>query len=154
MNISNLLSEKYTTEFWDRRFVTNDYNVLNDFDEYLGAINDFKITKDPKGKDGFTNTFAAAIFAIESTLEYYFRAGYFISFYNPIEEDSFQSPYGKAPDFAPGPLYYAMLFITLSTRQYPYIEKPTVLKGTSGSIKIYGLRYFGTHYGFIIINKD
>jgi len=27
-------------------------------------INDFKITKDPKGKDGFTNTFAAAVFAI------------------------------------------------------------------------------------------
>lgn len=31
-------------------------------------VNDFRITKDSKGLDGFTNTFAASIFAIEATL--------------------------------------------------------------------------------------
>ena len=64
MNISNLLSETYTTAFWQRRFIFEDVDVLNDFDSYLGVVNDFKITKDPMGRDGFTNTFAAAVFTI------------------------------------------------------------------------------------------
>jgi hypothetical protein len=44
--------------------------------------------------------------------------------------------------------------LSLSTRRYPFIERPNTVSGTSKSIKVYGLRYYGTNYGVIIINKD
>lgn len=99
LTIDNLLSEDYTTAFWIRRFTINGTNYIGDFNDYVGSINDFRMVEDPAGVDGLTNSFAAAIWAIEASMEFFFIGGYTLNFYNPMLNHSYQSVLGQAPLF-------------------------------------------------------
>lgn len=104
--------------------------------------------------DGVTNSFAAAIWAIDFSLEWYFMSGYRLDFFNSFK-DTHQTLLGSGPYFNPSHLYTALLFLNSAILNYPKIHKGMLVAGTSSSIKIFGLRYSGgLAYGFIILNKD
>ena len=86
-------------------------------------------------------------------MEWAILGGYRIHFYNPIKTPSFQSPTGPAPNFGPTSLYYGLLMAISANHYNPYIIRPTVTAGTSGSIKAYYLDY-GSYYGVLLLNKD
>lgn len=116
-----------------------------------------KITND-SGINGITNSFAAALWAIDISAAFTTMGGRFINFYNSLNV-SYQSVLGKAPYFSPGALYHGLLFAiyalspnpTLS--QYPIFTFATVIPGLSSNIKIYGFS-FSSAYRVLIINKD
>jgi hypothetical protein len=126
---------------------------MNDLTNYLGAINDIRLTNDSIGVDGLTNSFAAAIWAIEMSMEFYYANGFRIDFYNPMLNGSFQNIYGPPPLYTPTIMYSALLFINQAARYSPYIDMAVASPGTSSSIKIYGLDYY-YYYGLVILNKD
>ena len=79
--------------------------------------------------------------------------GYRIKFYSPITSPSFQSPLGQAPNFNPSALYYGLLLAVIANNYNPYIIRPTIISGTSSSIKTYYLDY-GSYDGVLLLNKD
>jgi hypothetical protein len=118
---------------------------------YNVAINDIRLTND-SGVDGVTNSFAAALWALDISIAFTAMSGISINFYNPLTPSN-QSVFGAAPNFEPGAIYYGLLFAIYALRSYPKVEMVTVTPGTSQSIKVYGLDSY-SYYRVLIINKD
>jgi hypothetical protein len=105
------------------------------------------------GVPGLTDSFAACIWAIEISMEFFFINGFRIDFYSSFQTGSKQTLFGPAPTFAPSSLYTTLLFLDLVLANEPYIDQTAVTSGTSSSIRVYGLDYY-SNYGVLIINKD
>lgn len=148
--IPNLLSETYSKIFLKNLFVDQNGNPINAF-RYLVAINEIRMTNN-SGIDGVTNSFAAALWAIDISMELAILSGCFINFYNPMGPSN-QSLFGAAPNFNPTPLYYGVLFAVYAMKDQPVIDYTSVSAGTSQNIKAYGLD-LGTEYRVLILNKD
>jgi hypothetical protein len=67
--IPNLLSDQYTKLYLANRFVVNSTFSWTSFGSYPLAINDIRLTSE-KGVDGVTNSFAAALWAIDFIFEF------------------------------------------------------------------------------------
>lgn len=85
LTIDNLLSDEYTTDFLIKRFNVNGFSFLNDVASFVVVINDLRLTEDALTIDGITNSFAAAIWAIDISLEWFFMSGYRLDFYNSFK---------------------------------------------------------------------
>lgn len=131
-------------------FVDQNGNPIDAF-SYLVGINDIRLTND-SGIDGITNSFAAALWAVDISMELAILSGCFINFYNPMGPSN-QSFFGAAPSFDPSALYYGALFAIYAMRDQPIIYYTSVAAGTSQNIKAYGLDV-GTDYRVLILNKD
>lgn len=131
-------------------FVDQNGSPINAF-SYLVSINDIRLTND-SGIDGITNSFAAALWAVDISMELAILSGCFINFYNPMGSSN-QSFFGAAPSFDPSALYYGALFAIYAMRDQPIIYYTSVAAGTSQNIKAYGLDV-GTDYRVLILNKD
>ena len=60
------------------------------------------------GVDGVTNSFAAAIWALDTSLSFFAMNGKYIDFFTTFNS-SYQSVIGSAPEFEPSPIYYGLL---------------------------------------------
>ena len=106
------------------------------------------------GVDGLTNSFAAALWAIDMSLEAAYVGVWWMNYLNPIEKASYQSILGQAPLFGPTPTFQALLLTILGVDGGMYIEKPTITAGTSANIKVFGLQSYWGDEKVMIINKD
>jgi len=150
LTIANLLSEQYTQQYLLNRFTVNGNNY---FTAFAMGINDMRLVAADNGIDGLTNSFAAAIWAIEMSMEFAIMGGIRMDFFNPVANASYQSVIGQAPLYNPSSLYYALLFTIIANKNSPFIERPTITAGSSASIQSYGLNQ-DTSYAFILLNKD
>ena len=117
-------------------------------------MNDVRFLEDGTEIDGVTNSFAAAIWAIDFSLEWFFMSGYKVDFFNSFKI-AHQTLLGSGPEFKPSHLFSALMFLNSALMNYPKIQKSIITPGTSSSIKVYGLRYgYVSAYGLIILNKD
>jgi hypothetical protein len=148
--IANLLSEEYSGVYLKNR-MRDASNVTLDFTSYPISINEMRLTNDG-GVFGVTNSFAAALWALDISLEFAFMGGISICFYNPLLASN-QSVFGAGPDFAPGALYYGLLAAAYALRDQPYVDRVPIVSGTSQSIKAYGLNSYNG-YRILLINKD
>ena len=100
------------------------------------------------GIDGVTNSFAAAIWALDFTISFAKMKGKYIDFFTTFK-DSYQSVIGKAPNFEPSPIYYGIMLTIYCLSDYNviYTVKAT---GNNSQIKAY---IFGNK-NLLIINKD
>lgn len=129
-------------------------SYLDDVANYLVIINDIRFVEDGTVIDGVTNSFAAAIWAIDFSLEWFFMSGYRLDFYSSFKA-AHQTILGSGPEFQPTHLYSALLFLNSAILNYPKVHKAVIVPGTSSSIKVYGLKYgYVASYGIIILNKD
>lgn len=111
-----------------------------------------KITNGP-GIDGVTNTFAAAIWAIDFALEFAMFGGRSIRFPCDVTNGSLQTMLGPAPNYTPTPLYYAMMFLSSLSYTGPNVGMASVIAGTSSNIKAYSLTV-NNQFQIILLNKD
>jgi hypothetical protein len=153
LTIENLLSETYTSEFIKNRFIVNGTSFTSTLSYYMTSMSDVRLVEAYEGVNGLTNSFAAAIWAIEFTMEWIIKGGFHISYFNPIGSPSFQSIFGQAPYFQPTALYYGHLMAIIINNFQPWIMIPTVVSGTSSKIKAYGFDNYG-YYAVLILNKD
>jgi hypothetical protein len=65
LTIDNLLSDNYTSQFFKRRMTVEGTSYIKDFNLYLGGFSDVRLVDDPMGVPGLTDSFAAAIWAVE-----------------------------------------------------------------------------------------
>lgn len=93
--IANLLSETYSSVYLKKRLV-DETNTTIDMASYAVAINDIRLTND-SGVDGVTNSFAAALWALDIGMAFASMSGYSISFHSPLTA-SFQPVLGTAPN--------------------------------------------------------
>jgi len=105
--ISNLLNDTYSKGFLTSNFVNPNGSAIN-LTKYPVGINEIRITND-SGINGITNSFAAALWAIDISAEFISMGGHFINFYNTLNASN-QSILGPSPNFAPGALYHGLLF--------------------------------------------
>ena len=63
----------------------NGTSYLNDVADYIVVISDVRLIEDATEIDGVTNSFAAAIWAIDFSLEWFFMSGYKLDFYNSFK---------------------------------------------------------------------
>lgn len=153
LTIGNLLSDNYTSQFIKRRMTVGGTSYIKDFNLYLGGINDIRLVDDPMGVPGLTDSFAAAIWAIEFMMEFFYVDGFRIDFYNSFKQGSKQGIFGTSGGYTPTPIYPALLLANLAVLEGPYIDKAVVTPGLSSSINIYGFDNYNT-YGVLLINKD
>jgi hypothetical protein len=132
------------------RFKINDTYAYSDFSKTKLGINDLKITTG-EGVDGVTNTFAAAIWALDIILEFMLMNSVEIDFNHEIREGNFQSILGT--DFKPSPIYYGMLFAVFIRHGTPEIILPSTKAVLSSRIKAYGLSD-GQTFKVLLLNKD
>lgn len=81
------------------------------------GINEIKMIEGV-GIDGVTNSFAAALWALDIAMEMTVMYGNFINFYNPMDI-SYQSVLGSAPNFKQNSLYYGLLFGCIALNDGP-----------------------------------
>ena len=148
--IANLMSETYSSVYLQNRLVDASNTTIN-MGKYAVAINDIRLTND-SGVDGVTDSFAAALWALDISMAFSSMSGYSINFYSPLN-DTNQSVIGAAPYFQSGAIYYGLLFALYSLRDYPMMTTVTVASGISQSIKVYGMDSY-VAYRVLIINKD
>jgi hypothetical protein len=91
-----LLSETHSSVYLKQRLVDNT-NTTIDMASYSVAINDIRLTND-SGVDGVTNSFAAALWALDIGMAFASMSGYSINFHSPLT-DSHQTVLGTAPHF-------------------------------------------------------
>lgn len=65
---------------------------------YYVGINDIRLV-DGNGVDGVTNTFAAAIWALDIAISLASIGGSFINFHNSFSSSNYQSVFGPGPGF-------------------------------------------------------
>lgn len=116
------------------------------------VINDIKLTTG-NGVDGLTNTFAAALWAIDIILEFTIMNGLEIDFNHEVREGNFQSILGPLPGLKPTPLYYGLIFATLMRDGTPKVVLPSTKGLISSKIKVFGLTT-GEIFKIILLNKD
>ncbi len=132
------------------RFKINDTYAYSDFSKTKVGINDIRITTG-EGVDGVTNTFAAAVWALDIILEFMLMNSMEIDFNHEIREGNFQSILGT--DFKPTPIYYGMLFAVFIRHGTPEIILPSSKAVLSSRIKTYGLSD-GQIFKVLLLNKD
>jgi hypothetical protein len=148
--ISNILNESSSGDFLRKRLLDASGKTL-DLAAYYVGINDIRLTND-SGINGVTNSFAAALWALDISLEFAAMSGYFMSFFNPLIASN-HSIFGPGPDFNPTAIYYGLLFAVYALQGLPTIFKTTIVGGTSQNIKAYGIEIY-YDYRVLIINKD
>lgn len=153
LTIDNLLSENYTTQYLQRRFTRNGRNYISDLQFNSVNFQDIRLVDSYEGVDGLTNSFAAAIWAVELSMEWAIISGYRLHFFNPMQNASFQSILGQAPHYGPGAMFYGLILAIVSNHYAPTIIRPTMTAGTSQSIKVYHLSSW-MYTGVLILNKD
>jgi hypothetical protein len=79
---------------------------------------------DGNGINGVTNTFAAALWALDISIEFALLGGGNIKFPIDVNADNYQSVLGPAPSHTPNPIYYGLLFLTLLSYVTPFIGRP------------------------------
>lgn len=105
------------------------------------------------GIHGVTNSFAAALWALDISMEFAVLSGSYINFYNTLLPSN-ESVLGPEPTFGPSSIYYGILFAAYALRGQPTIALTTITAGTSSNVKMYGLNNYGGNYRVLIINKD
>ena len=105
--IANLMSDNYVDAYITKR-LTQPNGTYNDPKKYKIALSDIKLTG-TAGVNGVTNSFAAALWALDFSLKYMSIGGFFASFYTPFTASN-ESVLGAAPYFGPQALYYGLLF--------------------------------------------
>jgi hypothetical protein len=109
---------------------------------------------DGDGVSGVTDTMAAAIWALDFSMECALFGLRYVIFNNDLNSTTnFQAPLGSAPTFTPQATYYGMLMMSIINNMLYTFTTQTVTSGTSDSIKVYGF-YSLTQQGFLFINKD
>ncbi len=88
--------------------------------------------------DGLTNTFAAALWAIDIALEFNLMNGWEIDFNHEVRNGNFQSILGPLPGLKPNPIYYGLIFATLIRDGTPKIILPSTKGYISSKIKAFG----------------
>lgn len=101
---------------------------------------------------GVTNSFAAALWALDTAVEFSGLGGNYINFFNTFSPSN-QSILGPAPLFEPTPLYYGLLFGILALESTPTFEFSRIQAGSSSEIKVFGFRKTFS-YRVLIINKS
>lgn len=153
LTLDNLLSDNYTSQYLMRRMTVNGTSFITDFNQYLGGFNDVRLVDDPMGVPGLTDSFAAAIWAIEFIMEFFYIDGFRMDFYNSFKQGARQGILGSNGGYTPTALYSALLLADLAVLNGPYIDKTVVTPGLSSSINMYGLDNYNT-YGVLLLNKD
>lgn len=105
------------------------------------------------GVDGLTNTFAAALWAVDIALEFCLMSGWEIDFNHIVSEGNFQAILGPPPSLKPTPLYYGLIFLTLIRDGTPNFVLPSTKGLISSKIKVFGLTT-GEIFKIVILNKD
>lgn len=108
---------------------------------------------DGSGIAGVTNAFVSAIWAIDTALQFSIFGGKAIKF--PVD---FDNPYlsvlgGNSTFYPPNAIYYGLLVLQQLAYVKPQIILPSVVNGTSSSIKVYGFT-IPNQFITLIINKD
>ena len=84
--ISNLMNDTYVDGYIKKR-LTQPNGTYNDPSAYTYAFSDIRLT-DTVGINGVTNSFAAAIWALDFSLKFMSIKGYFSSFYSSFAATS------------------------------------------------------------------
>jgi hypothetical protein len=148
--IDDLLNEVNYREFILKRF-TYDGQILNPATGNI-VITELKITSGV-GVSGVTNSFASALWAIDSAIEFAMFGGKGVRFPCDISAGNLQTILGPAPGYLPTPLYYGLLFLTSLSYISPQVGMPLITAGSSSSIKAYGF-LIPTQLQIVLINKD
>ncbi len=80
--IANLMSDTYVDAYITKR-LTQPNGTYNDPSKYPIAFSDIRLTG-TAGVDGVTNSFAAALWALDFSLKFMSIGGHFASFYTPF----------------------------------------------------------------------
>jgi hypothetical protein len=118
MTIDQILSDNATKYYLEKRFTVNESYAYNDFSYLWLGINDIKLTTGD-GVDGLTNTFAAALWAIDITMEFILMNGWEIDFNHFFKATNYQSLFTPSPEFKPTALYYGLMFAVLVRQNSP-----------------------------------
>jgi hypothetical protein len=106
------------------------------------------------GVDGVSNAMVSAIWALDTLLE---GARFGLKRINLKADPSstdFLSVFGAAPNYDPQPIYYALLMMSIIQQtSNTYFLSPSVLQGSSSSIKVHALKA-GNTVSLILLNKD
>lgn len=108
---------------------------------------------DGNGINGVTNTFASALWAIDTSIEFALFGGTNIKYVVDLNANNYQSVLGPAPGYAPNPIYYGLLFLTMFSYITPVIGRPLSIAGSSSSIKAYGMS-IQNQLQIVLLNKD
>jgi hypothetical protein len=138
ITLEGILSDNATKYYLKERFTINETYAYSDFSKLWMTISDIKLTTG-NGVDGLTNTFAAAIWAVDIILEFVIMNGWEIDFNHEIRDGNFQSVLGPLPSLKPSPLYYGLIFATLMRDGSPQVILPSTKGLISSKIKVYGL---------------
>jgi hypothetical protein len=84
LSIDSLLSGNYTGQFLKRRLKVGANNYISQLAAGLVTMNEVKMVAQDAGVDGLTNSFAAAIWAVELLMEWVIIDGFRMNFFNPI----------------------------------------------------------------------
>lgn len=134
VTIANLMNDTYVDTYIKNR-LTQPNGTYNDPYLYPIALSDIRLTN-TTGVDGVTNSFAAALWALDFSLKYMSIGGYFASFYTPFTSSN-QSVLGASPYFGPQALYYGLLFANYAISKYSSFITPNTTAVSSQFIKIY-----------------
>lgn len=152
ITIEGILSDNATKYYLRERFRVNDTFAYSDFSNLWLGINDIKLTTG-NGVDGVTNTFAAALWALDIILEFMQMKGWEIDFNHEVRNGNFQSILGPAPELKPSAIYYGMIFASIIRDNAPEIVLPSSSAIISSKIKAYGFSD-GIKFKILLINKD
>jgi len=152
VTISNLMNDSYVDTYITKRLTQPNGNYNNPYN-YPIALTDIRLTNvSAAGVDGVTNSFAAALWALDFSLKYMSIGGYFASFYTSFSNNN-QSVLGPSPYFGPQGLYYGLLFANYAISKYAQFITPNVTAVGSQFIKVYAFDVWG-FYRVVLINKD
>jgi hypothetical protein len=104
------MSDNYTTGYIQRR-LTNNGQVIDISNIWVG-FSDVRLVNISAGVPGVTDTFAAALWALDMSMTFASFGGYYINFFNSLVNNT-QTILGAAPYFNPSPMYYGLLFSNL-----------------------------------------
>lgn len=92
------MSEHYSEQYLRRRLVDGLGDPIDMVSTYYIGINDIRLVSGD-GVDGVTNTFAAAIWALDTAVTMAAMGGGFINFHNFFGSPNYQSLFGPGPGF-------------------------------------------------------
>lgn len=130
----------------------NESYAYNDFSSLWLGINDIRLTTGD-GVDGLTNTFAAALWAIDIAFEFILMNGWEIDFNHFFKDTNYQSLFSPSPEFKPTALYYGLIFAVLARQGSPEVVLPSMQSYISSKIKAFGFTT-GDIFKIVLLNKD
>ena len=147
---AEVLSEDNYRSFILKRFTYNG-QTLNPVGGNI-VISEAKLATG-SGVSGVTNGFVSALWAIDFAIEFAMFGGKGVRYVVDLTAGDLQSMLGPAPTYAPNPLYYALLFLSMLSYVSPTVGMPQVTAGSSGAIKIYGFT-ISRQTQVVMLNKD